>query len=301
MGLFSRDCLLFVVCVLLSACAPSSFQPEDGQPLAAPLPTEADFFNDRLANGEAGPKMVRLPAASYVMGCQVASDCYDDDRPLRLVTIPEGVALMVHEVSFSQYDAYAKAANIELPDDRGWGRGDRPVINVTWDDAVAYAQWLSQQTGQHYQLPSESVWEYAARAGTTTPFFFGDDINQLCLYGNVADISEARDRGGKPLINCDDGVGRRTAPVASYKPNPFGLYDMNGNVREWLQDCYHDSYRNAPSDGSARVDDCNTEEQVLRGGAWFSFPWISASSTRQSAEPYAASFSMGFRLMRIAR
>ncbi|WP_339674185.1 formylglycine-generating enzyme family protein [Dasania marina] len=293
--------IISVFSLLLAACGSSEYKTDPEQPLVVVLPTKADFFNDVMADGSSGPKLVRLPAASFVMGCEQAGDCYDDDRPLRLVSIPKGLSLMLHEVSFAQYDTFAKATQRELPDDKSWGRGDRPVINVSWDDAVSYSEWLSEQTGQHYQLPTEAVWEYAARAGTTSAFFFGNDITQLCTYANVADSSEAKDRQGNPLIACDDGVGRSTALVGSYQANPFGLYDMYGNVREWVQDCYHDNYRNAPVDGSARVDGCNTEEMVLRGGAWFSFPWINSSFTRQSTPAYATSFSVGFRLMRIER
>ena len=130
-------------------------------------------------------------------------------------------------------------------------------------------------------------------------YSFGNEAARLCEFANVADISEARRRNGKPLVNCDDGYGKGTAPVASFKANAFGIYDMSGNVREWVQDCYHDNYRNAPVDGTARQDSCDTEDKVLRGGAWFSFPWINSSSTRQNAAPYTASFSIGFRLMRL--
>lgn len=294
------QCSVFVCFALLAGCVSVPDKPIDDDIANMVLPSADDYFADTFANGSQGPQMVRLPAVNYKMGCQVKGDCYDDDKPVRVVSIPSGLALMTKEVTFAQYDTFAKSEGYDLPDDKGWGRGDRPVIYVDWEDATAYAEWLSAQTGKHYQLPTEAVWEYAARAGRSGAYFFGDDVLQLCNYANVADISEAKLRNGKPLVNCDDGIGRGTAPVASYQANPFGLYDMSGNVREWMQDCYHDTYRKAPTDSTARLS-CDTEENVLRGGAWFSFPWINSSSTRQSAAPFASSFSIGFRLMRIDR
>ena len=140
--------------------------------------------------------------------------------------------------------------------DSGFGRGTKPVINVNWDDAQQYVAWFSKMTGQPYRLLTEAEWEYAARAGTTTAYSWGDEI-------------------GKGNANCN-GCGskwdnRETSPVGSFKPNAFGLYDMHGNVWQWVQDCYHDNYNGAPTDGSAWTSgDCS--RRVLRGGAWGNFP-----------------------------
>ena len=136
--------------------------------------------------------------------------------------------------------------------DRGWGRGNRPVINVSWKDAQSYVRWLSQRTGHRYSLPSESEWEYVARAGTDTRYSWGDEI-------------------GRNRANCD-GCGSRwddeqTAPVGSFSPNAWGVHDMHGNVWEWVEDCWNDSYVGAPSDGSAwESGECGY--RVLRGGSW---------------------------------
>jgi formylglycine-generating enzyme required for sulfatase activity len=192
-------------------------------------------FRDRMENGTDGPEMVVIPAGKFRMG-DTQGNGAKDEQPVHEVHIRGRIAVSRYEITFDQYDAFAKAAGRDLPDDEGWGRGRRPVVRVSWDDAVAYARWLSQQTGKHYRLPSEAEWEYAARAGTETTYWWGNEIKQ-------------------GLANCI-GCGSRwdnqqTAPVGSFKPNPFGLYDTAGNVSEWVQDCWHDSYQGAPSDGSA--------------------------------------------------
>jgi formylglycine-generating enzyme required for sulfatase activity len=172
-----------------------------------------------------------------------------------------------------------------LPPDNGWGRGNRPVINVSWYDAKAYAQWLSDQTGQEYRLPTEVEWEYSIRAGSNTSFWYGNDI--------------------KSGYSVCDGCGSTwdalsTAPVASQISNPFGLFDMHGNVAEWIEDCYHDSYDAAPTVNVAWVeDDCRY--RVLRGGSWFDIPRVGRSSTRYRADPNLQASNWGFRVVRIIR
>ena len=195
------------------------------------------------------PEMVVIPAGSFRMGC-LSGDCYRNE-PVHSVSI-ESFELSKYEVTFEEYDAFTDATGRERANDRGWGRGRRPVINVSWDDAVAYTQWLSSQTGERYRLPSEAEWEYAARAGSTTKYSWGNDI-------------------GRNRANCD-GCGsrwddRQTAPVGSFSANRWGLHDMHGNVWEWVQDCWNGNYRGAPTDGSAwESGDCS--ERVLRGGSW---------------------------------
>ena len=160
--------------------------------------------------------------------------------------------------------------------DEGWGRGDRPVINVSWDDAQAFVGWLSQETGESYRLPSEAEWEYAARAGTETRYSWGDEI-------------------GTNRANCD-GCGsqwddRQTAPVGSFPPNPFGLHDMHGNVGEWVEDCWNDSYRSAPADGIAWLSgDC--DRRLSRGGSWWSPRTIRAAGARRTPTKSAATKSV---------
>jgi formylglycine-generating enzyme required for sulfatase activity len=160
------------------------------------------------------------------------------------------------------------------------------VINVNWEDAVAYADWLSQQTGNAYRLPSEAEWEYAARAGSTTRYSWGDDSDQ---YG-----------GG--WANCN-GCGSRwdnkqTAPVGSFGANGFGLSDMAGNVWEWIQDCWHESYRNAPLDGSAWLEDDKGDcsARVIRGGSWGSTLKFLRPAERHWGHPAKRNGTLGFRL-----
>ena len=165
------------------------------------------------------------------MGCVSGRDCEDDERPVHTVRV-ERFELSKYEVTFEEYDRFTAATGRARADDEGWGRGRCPVINVTWDDAVAYTQWLSQQTGERYRLPSEAEWEYAARAGTSTAYSWGNEI-------------------GRNRANCygcgSRWDGRQTAPVGSLSPNGWGLHDMHGNVWEWVQDCWNESYRGAPT------------------------------------------------------
>lgn len=267
--------------------------------ILAPLAlAEIEIITDTLKDGSKGPDLVLLPAGEFKMGCLDKKICYSDEKPRHDVSIPAGIAVMTKEVTFDQYDHYAKSMDVEFPDDYGWGRSSRPVIHVSWDDANDYAMWLSEQTGKKYVLMSESVWEYAARAGTATNYFSGADPSSLCKVANVADISLAKQKQSKPQVNCDDGYGKQTAPVGSFIANDFGLYDMHGNVREWVADCYEDDYRQSPKDHSARLE-CSEEDYVIRGGAWYSFAWMLTSSSRQYDAPYKSSYSIGFRLMRL--
>ncbi len=228
------------------------------------------------------PEMVRIPSGKFLMG---SVDGSDDEKPQHEVTIAYAFEISQYEVTFAEYDHFAKVTNRTLPDDRGWGRENRPVINVSFDDAQAYAQWLSQQTGKKYRLPTEAEWEYVARAGTQTAYWWGDDI-------------------GKNNAVCD-GCGsawdnRQTAPVGSFKPNLFGLFDTAGNVWEWTQDCWHSNYDNAPKDGSAWLEkdggDCGV--RVVRGGSWVDFPQILRSAFRYRFNSVGAYIFLGFRISR---
>ena len=216
-----------------------------------------ETFRDSLADGGEGPLMVVLPAGRFSMGClSNDSDCYDDEQPVHDVTLPNNFAMAVYEVTFAEYDRYVQATGARRPVDEGWGRGNRPVINVDWEEAQAYARWLSEQTGHSYRLPTEAEWEYAARAGTTTKY----------SWGNRANYEQAN-------YNSNDRW-ENTAPVGSFPANGFGLYDMHGNVFEWTQDCWHGSYRGAPTNGQvwegANGGDC--DRRVVRGGSWFLTP-----------------------------
>ena len=186
--------------------------------------------------------------------------------PRHLVTFAEPFAVGVYEVTFTQWDACHQAGGCSHdPDDEGWGRGTRPVVDVSWHDAQEYVRWLSSETGQDYRLLSESEWEYVARAGTTTRYWWGDEI-------------------GRNRANCDgcgsSWDGRQTAPVGSFRANAFGLHDMHGNVWEWVQDCLHDDYSGAPADGRAWMVGGNCSSRRLRGGSWEDLPEYLRSANR---------------------
>lgn len=224
--------------------------------------------------------MQYIPAGGFTMG-----DDHDalapEEQPIHQVRI-RPFYMARHEVSFADYDRFARATGRGLPDDKGWGRGSRPVINVSWQEARAYANWLTQESGHKYRLPSEAEWEYAAKAGSLSLYWWGS-------------------RSGENNANCfncgSQWDNRSTAPVGSFKPNAFGLYDVAGNVSEWVEDCFHSSYQGAPLDGSAWADpDCN--ERVVRGGA-FSRPADAMRSTRRGAFDQNVRLEMlGFRVVR---
>ena len=192
-------------------------------------------------------------------------------------------ALGVYEVTFAEYDRFANATGRDRPNDRGWGRGGRPVIYVSWGDAVAYASWLSAETGEEYRLPSESEWEYAARAGTATRYGWGQDIGR-----NRANCSECGSRWD----------GEQTAPAGSFPANAWGLHDMAGNVWEWVEDCWHENYARAPRDGSAWTSGADCGRRVLRGGSWNDLPAVLRSANRVGGDAGDRIGSGGFRVSR---
>ena len=228
------------------------------------------------------PKMVVVLAGRFRMG-DLAGDGDDDKRPVHDVTVAAPFAVGKYEVTFAEWDACVAAGGCtHRPDDEGWGRGTRPVINVSWEDAQEYVRWLSRKTGKSYRLLSEAEWEYVARAGSTTKYPWGDDI-------------------GTNKANCD-GCGsqwdnKRTAPVGSFEPNAFGLFDTVGNVREWVKDCLNENYNGAPGDGSAWTSgDCN--QHVLRGGSWFNRPRFVRSAIRSRNDTGFREYINGFRVAR---
>ena len=243
------------------------------------------------------PEMVVVPAGRFRMGClNDDGHCYGDEKPVREVQIGAPFALSAREVTFAEWDACAAADGCGgyRPNDRGWGRGDRPVINVSWDDARSYVTWLSRRTGKTYRLPSESEWEYAARAGSETKYHFGNAESELCRYGNHADTSTDFEWRN---TSCSDGVGKMTAPVGSFRANAFGLHDMHGNVWEWVEDCWNESYAGAPSDGGAWLSgDC--AKRVLRGGSWFDVPRALRAAHRFRLTTGVRDFFSGFRVAR---
>ena len=238
------------------------------------------------------PLMMRIPAGTFTMGApesEPRSRAYE--RPQREVSIP-AFAAGAHEVTFAEWDACVAAGGCGgySPDDAGWAGTNFPVVYVSWDDAQLYVDWLSRSTGQRYRLLSESEWEYAARAGTTTPFHTGATITpQQANFDGRYDY---------PAQEYDEsGLFRgQTLPVGSFAPNGFGLYDMHGNVFEWVQDCFGD-YENAPIDGSA-AEGTNCERRVLRGGSWYFIPRYLRSANRYSLITGYGNVYYGFRVAR---
>ena len=264
----------------------------DREDATAPRPEPGGTFRDLLAGGGEGPLMVVLPAGRFRMGClSDDSDCNGSEKPVHEVTLPKGFAMGVYEVTFDEYDRYVQATGARRPDDEGWGRGNRPVINVDWEEARAYVRWLSEQTGHRYRLPTEPEWEYAARAGTTTKYSWGSAASREQTNYGTDECCEGLAQGSDRWIN--------TAPVGSFPANGFGLNDMHGNVWEWTQDCWHDIYRGAPPNGQAwegaNGGDC--DRRVVRGGSWFVTLWAQRAAYRYYFDVSLRFNDLGFRLV----
>lgn len=233
------------------------------------------------------PEMVWIRAGTFRMGSSSSeAERFKHEGPQHRVTIGKPFALGRYPVTFEEYDHFTDVTGREKADDNGWGRGTRPVINVDVEDAEAYLAWLSEVTGQIYCLPSEAEWEYACRAQTTTPFWTGQDIT----------TDQANYNGNYPYTDCEKGAFRgQTTAVGSFTPNPFGLYDMTGNVWEWCTDSWHEDYLGAPIDGSAWSEGGDPAKRVLRGGSWFGFARGLRSARRDPATPDYRHDDVGFR------
>jgi formylglycine-generating enzyme required for sulfatase activity len=229
------------------------------------------------------PEMIVIPAGSFVMGSPQSEKGRDgDEGPQRTVTIARPFAVSRFDVTFADWDACVAVGGCRPITDSDMGRGMKPVINVTWDDARQYAAWLSRMTGHLYRLLTEAEWEYAARAGTTTGYYWGDEIGE----------------GNANCKGCDSRTNsRETSPVGSFKPNAFGLYDMAGNVFQWTEDCSHDNYAGAPADGSAWTSgDCS--RRIVRGGSWEAAPEALRSASRDKYATNNRDYAQGFRVGR---
>jgi formylglycine-generating enzyme required for sulfatase activity len=252
--------------------APSS--PTPG-PASAPVSAgyhPGDFFRDCKECGE----MVVVPAGTFEMGSGA-----DMESPIHRVTIAKSFAIGRYEVTFREWDLCVVAGGCKYsPGDQNWGRDDRPVVNLSWLDAKEFVKWLSEKTGQSYRLPSEAEWEYAARAGTSTSYWWGREI-------------------GTRQANCREcgGGGAQTSPVGSFKSNAFGLFDTAGNAAEWVEDCWNDNYRNAPRDGSAwTTGQCQL--RGLRGGSFDSQAKYLRSQARFRYDLDVRYLANGFRVVR---
>src|SRR5579885_80720 len=234
------------------------------------------------SSGAGDIEMVDIPGGSFQMGCSPGdNECGKDEYPRHAVKI-KPFRMSRCPVTFALWDAcvISRGCGLYSPSDAGWGRGNRPVINVSWDDAQLFIDWMNRETGRHFRLPSEAEWEYAARAGTTTRYYWGDNI-------------------GRNHADCD-GCGSRwdnkqTAPVNAFRPNAFGLFGMLGNVKQWTEDCWNSNYNEAPDDGSAlTTGDC--DRRVARSGPWSLTPDYLRASFRSGVLRLFRTFTLGFRL-----
>ena len=264
------------------------------------------------------PQMVNIPAGSFRMG-DIQGGGDSDEKPVHRVSV-SAFLLGQTEVTVGQFRAFVDASGYKTEAEQGdgcyvyengsWDKrsnanwrnpgfkqsAKEPVVCLSWNDTQRYIKWLSEKTGERYRLPSEAEWEYAARAGSETKYFFGNNSDDMCKYGNAADLEAKKQNSDWTVADCNDGY-YRTAPAASFTANAFGLYDMHGNVWEWTQDCWNGSYKGAPSDGSAWLSG-NCSGRVLRGGSWFSYPGNLRSANRVNYIAVGRNYDFGFRLAR---
>jgi formylglycine-generating enzyme required for sulfatase activity len=262
-----------------TAPPPAPVPPAPPPPTPAPAAT-ASKPGDHIRDCSDCPELVVIPAGSFEMGSTL-----EYENPVHRINIAKPFALGRYEVTFDEWDKCVEEGGCKYrPDDRGWGRGKRPVINISWLDAKAYLTWISGKTGHTYRFPSEAEWEYSARARTTTPYWWGRDIGS----------------GQANCRDCNTGQPQRTAPAGTYKANPFGIYDTSGNVAEWVEDCWNDNYRGAPSNGSAwNAGQCRL--RVLRGGAFDNQAKYLRSSSRFRYDEDVRFVANGFRVLREMR
>ena len=254
------------------------------KPEPAPKVQEAAVPAARIAAGvikdcEFCPEMVRIPAGSFVMG---SASGHWSEKPALRVTIAQPFALGRYELTVGQWQACVDAGACPAMPHMQDVTPNSPVHNVSWNEVQAYLKWLNQQTGQTYRLPSEAEWEYAARAGTKTRYWWGEAVG--------TDNADCDGCGGK--------WNRKTpTPVGAYAPNPFGLYDMSGGVMEWVGDCWYPDHQGAPTDGSARTDgDCS--QRVLRGGSWRHDETYATVTSRLSYDASVRYYTNGVRIAR---
>lgn len=244
--------------------------------LFGPLPTDEPVILENNIG------LQPVLAGQFEMGGQSS---HTNERPVHTVDIKKPFWISATEITFAQYSAYTQAQRLAIPTDDGWGRDQRPVINISWHEAKAYAAWLGETNGKGLdcRLPSEAEWEYAARGGSRMTYAWGE-------------------KPGKNNAHCT-GCGspwegkRQSVPVASFPANDFGLYDMHGNVAEWVEDSWHADYRGAPIDGSVWQSGANEERRVIRGGSWGDKPDAIHSAHRARTEPGSKNNYVGFRVV----
>ncbi|MEZ5594077.1 MAG: bifunctional serine/threonine-protein kinase/formylglycine-generating enzyme family protein [Gammaproteobacteria bacterium] len=286
------DCLLddpaerpesaeFIAAALRGFAQPAVTEQAASKPTAPPVatrtkPTEPTAgFRDPLKDGSQGPALVYLPGGTFTMGDDNSD--FSSVKPAHQVTL-DAFYIGQYPVTFDDYDRFCTATGRKKPEDEHWGRGFQPVINVDWDDASGYCEWLSEQTGQHYRLLTEAEWEYACRAGSIGKYCFGDNQRDLGAYAWFGENS-----GGK------------IHPAGEKRPNAWQLYDMHGNVWEWVQDWYGEYSQSAQNNPSGPASGFN---RVIRGGSWFNVAGNCRSAFRSSWLPGYRSYDLGFRVAR---
>jgi sulfatase modifying factor 1 len=274
------------------------------------------------------PEMVVVPPGGFLMGASEAETTREGkppehaawERPQHQVTVAAPFAIGKFDVTRAEYKRFLAATHRATDGgcmvyqtakwaidpaksffDPAYPVDDRyPATCVHWEDTKAYVAWLSRETGHRYRLPHEAEWEYAARAGTSDSRWWGEKRVGLCAYLNGADASYDRAYSGQTRVDrtCDDGYVQ-TSPVGAFLPNPFGLYDMYGNVEQWTEDCFEDSYASAPSDASIPVRDGDCQKIAVRGGTWHSDAQLFRAANRGFLPPTMRASSVGFRVVRL--
>jgi len=292
-------------------------QPKPVQPSQSNEFVPGKVFRDRLADGSLGPEMVWIPAGSFRMG-DIQGGGQSDEQPVHRVSVGR-FAMGRYEVTVGEFRLFVKATGYKTDAEKeggcySWSQGwkwledanwrspgfsqsdKHPVTCVSWNDGVAYAEWLSQQTGQQYRLPTEAEWEYAARAGSETARYWGNDPDKACDYANVADQTAKQKHSSWTIQihNCTDGYVE-TAPVGQFKPNKFGLYDMLGNLWEWTCSQYENKY-------AGKEGKCEKNKNMrlsLRGGSWnLGEAWMRSADRLYRGPAYRSDF-VGVRVASI--
>ncbi len=281
-----RDAIAALIAVAaLAACGPQAARTTI--PSNAITKSSSEPFHDALKIGGFGPDLRRIPAGDFMMG-DLQGDGLNDEQPTHRVSI-RAFAVGAYEVTFDDYDRFCDATGRAKPRDANWGRGRQPVMLVDWFDANAYTDWLSEQTGQRYRLPTESEWEYAARGGTSTNYW----------WGNAYEPDRAS------CFDCGTvSLAWRAVPVGSFRPNPFGLYDTVGNLWEWTASQWTQKYAGAElrrlrkDEVKVTPDYLNGLQIAMRGGSWNLHPKDSRVSSRYYGAPQSKTTNLGFRVAR---
>ncbi|GAB6043463.1 SUMF1/EgtB/PvdO family nonheme iron enzyme [Endothiovibrio diazotrophicus] len=248
--------------------------------LRAPLPKEIREFRDTLRDGAEGPEMVEIVAGHFVMG-RPQDPRAKDEYPPHSVTVP-GFAMGRYELTVAEYRRFAEATDRAVNEIWDSDPQNTPITGISWGDALAYTDWLSEQTGHHYRLPSEAEWEYAAGAATTTHYWWG----------------YRAEKGFARCFDCGEQLGPVSPlPIGSFQPNPYGVYDTSGNVAEWVRDCYHPNYNNAPRDGSAWEEE-GCDQRIARGGSYANASSALRTAARAHFSPDTTLEDIGFRVAR---